>query len=172
MLNGLHAREDGPSLQWYDSHTLYHGHHSCFLWPADVDESGTHYHLSRADVVHDRPAGGSPDEVQRANPDMANMLLATAGGTAAAPEGAPPAQIEPHADSDMITATSAGLKGHGKATGDDSDGLVTKEEGQRQEVAAQHGNQPFPEAGLGKGTGAEVPELLVQVGWAGSGEQQ
>lgn len=117
---------------------------------------------TRADVVQDRPAGGSPDEVAAANPSLAAAIPATVGqdpaaieertGDAAAASGSDAAGA--------LTAHSAAETGGGPGP-----------EGPEGQAAAGQAGKGADEvrvaslAEMGDGSGMEMPELAVQEGW-------
>ncbi|KAF8062061.1 celZ [Scenedesmus sp. PABB004] len=96
---------------------------------------------TRADVVGERPAGGTPAEVAAANPGLAAAMPAAVGAAGPTIAGA-------------SGSGDGGGGGGGGGSGSGSGGAAAPE--------------PAPAPGLGDGSGAEVPELLLQAGW---GEQ-
>jgi hypothetical protein len=115
---------------------------------------------TRADVVQDRPAGGSAEEVAAANPALAAAVPATVGKA-----------DEPGAGADALLEAADLLEAAGGATAG-GQGATGNAGGRRQEdAAADEGAGAGAGAGVGgavdmsDGSGMEFPELAVQEGW-------
>jgi hypothetical protein len=119
---------------------------------------------TRADVVQDRPAGGSAEEVAAANPALAAAVPATVGK----------ADVDGAGADALLDAADAAANHAGGSVNTDAAGAAgrdtrSREGGQRDSAAgADVGGGVGGVGGVGEmsdGSGMEIPELAVQEGW-------